>query len=321
MTNSPFSSIIVSTMNRSNHLERCLPSTANLDYPNYEIILVDESTSRFHLLRNQKIVKEIGARYIREKRKGVSVGHNTGIRAAEGDIIAVTDDDCIVERRWLGFLVENFSDSLVMCVAGRTKSFGSDKVSDLFEQLVSFDRGSKRREFDRSSLSGRSVTIDVLKRAFSKRFVELTPPPWGVGYGNNIAYKKTIFDKVGLFDETLGRGTKATGGDDIDVIYRILKAGYKAIYDPRAVVLHRHRETYPRLMWDVCYSNGVADYSFLSKYVKKDPYALFCYLGGITHLFLVILKHALTMKHDVRLLTTLELCGWLNLPLRAHGWK
>jgi GT2 family glycosyltransferase len=314
--NYPFVSLLISTRNRANFLRECLSSITKLDYPGYEIIVVDESTTDFNIAHTKRITLEVRAKYIREKKQGVSVGHNTGIKAAKSDIIAITDDDCVVDRNWLTFLVQNFSDQCVMCVAGRTKSFETDEISSLFERQVSFDRGSEKREFDKSSVSIRSFGLSVIRKAFSKRFLESTPAPWGVGYGNNIAYRKSVFEKIGFFDEKLGRGTKATGGDDTDLIYRVLKTGFKAIYEPRAFVWHKHRETFEKLKWDVCYSNGLANHALLSKHIRTDPYAMFCYFSGITHLGLVLLGSSLKADHRTKLFTTLELCGWLNIPLR-----
>lgn len=310
--NKSFVSIVVCTRNRAEHLERCLLSLASLDYSRYEIIVIDESTSRNQLLINQKIAQSIGARYILVKRKGKNFGQNIGTRAAKGDIIANTDDDCIVDKYWLKFLVENFTDPLVMCAAGRTKSLLSNEISQLFERLASFDRGSRRRVFDRKSISLWSLSPKIFSRILSKQFREMTPAPWGVGYGNNIAYRRTVFDQIGFFDESLGPGTPAAASGDTDLTYRILKAGYKAVYDPRALVFHRHRDNLPSLE-QAFYRYGLGQRSLLLKYIRYDPYALFCYVGGVLHLALVILKYRFNGKKLLQHLTIQEFCGWLNL--------
>ncbi len=308
----PFASILVCTRNRSEHLEQCLPSLASLDYSNCEIVVVDESTSRDQLSKNHKIAQDIGATYIFVKRKGLSFGQNIGIRAARGDIIATTDDDCIADRHWLGFLVENFTDPLVMCAAGRTKSLLTNEISQLVEGLVSFDRGSERRVFDRKSVSLWSQSPKMFSRILSKQFREVTPAPWGVGYGNNIAFRRTVFDEVGFFDEGLGPGTPAAASGDTDLVYRILKAGYRAIYDPRALIFHRHRSTFFALE-QTCYLYGLGQRSLLLKYIRNDPYAFFCYVGGIIHLCLVLLKQRFGGEKLIHSLTKRELHGWLNL--------
>lgn len=308
----PFTSIVVCTRNRSGHLEQCLASLASLEYPNYEIIVVDESTSREHLSMNQKGARDVGARYIFESRKGKSLAQNIGIRAAKGDVIATTDDDCIADVHWLRFLVENFSDPLVMCAAGRTKSLLSNETSQLFEGLVSFDRGSKRRIFNRKSTSLWSQSPKILSRILSKQFREMTPAPWGVGYGGNMMYRRSVFDSVGLFDEGLGPGTPAAASEDTDLVYRLLKAGYKAVYDPRAIIFHKHRSNIS-VLEQKCYLYGVGQRSLLSKYIRSDPYALFCYVGGIIHLCLVILKYRCKGEKLMGSLTAQELCGWVNL--------
>jgi len=285
---------------------------ASLDYSTYEIIVVDGSTSRDELSRNQKVARDVGARYIFEIKKGKSLAQNIGIRAAKGDVIATTDDDCIVDRHWLELLIENFTDPLVMCVAGRTKSLLSNATSHLFERLVSFDRGSQRRVFNRKSISLRYQSLKIFSRILSKQFREMTPAPWEVGYGNNIAYKKTVFHDISFFDERLGPGTPAAASEDTDLVYRILKAGYKAVYDPRALIFHKHRSDFTVLQ-QTCYLYGLGQRSLLLKYIRQDPYALFCYVGGIIHLCLVVLKCKFKRKDLMLSLTTRELNGWLNL--------
>jgi len=271
----------------------------SLDYSRYEIIVIDESTSRNQLLRNQKNAQSIGARYILVKRKGQNFGRNIGTRVAKGDIIAHTDDDCVVDKYWLKFLVENFTDPLVMCAAGRTKSLLSNETSQLFERLASFDRGSRRRVFDRKSISLWSLSPKIFSKVLSKQFREMTPAPWGVGYGNNIAYRRTVFDSGAASGET-------------ELNYRLLKAGYKAVYDPRALVFHRHRDNLPSLE-QTCYRYGLGQRSLLLKYIRHDPYALFCYVGGILHIALVILKYRFNGEKLLQRLTIQEFCGWLNL--------
>jgi len=61
-----------------------------------------------------------------------------------------------------------------------------------------------------------------------------------IGHGNNMIFRRDIFDKVGLFDESLGVGTKGLAGEDLDIFFRILKRGYKIKYNPKAIIYHDH---------------------------------------------------------------------------------
>ena len=97
--NAPFVSVIVPTHNRPDLLQRCLPSLTTLYYPNYEIIIVDNAprdnaTAEFI----QQNYSSTQVRYLREDRAGPSWARNCGIAAAQGEILAFTDDDVEVDR-------------------------------------------------------------------------------------------------------------------------------------------------------------------------------------------------------------------------------
>src|SRR5207247_10340890 len=67
------------------------------------------------------------------------------------------------------------------------------------------------------------------------------------GTGANMAFRRTIFDEVGCFDPAMGPGTVTRSGDDLEMFFRIVKEGHLLVYEPRAVVRHRHRRTYAEL--------------------------------------------------------------------------
>jgi SAM-dependent methyltransferase len=72
------------------------------------------------------------------------------------------------------------------------------------------------------------------------------PPVWRVGAGANMAFRRSIFDSLGFFDERLGAGA-AGCSEDSEMWYRVLANGGKCLYEPRALVVHHHRETMPEL--------------------------------------------------------------------------
>ena len=63
------------------------------------------------------------------------------------------------------------------------------------------------------------------------------------GTGANMAYRRSLFDKIGYFDPALDVGTATNGGGDLEMFFRVLKEGYVLVYEPRAVVRHRHRRS------------------------------------------------------------------------------
>src|SRR5258706_1006326 len=110
LEDAPFASVIVATHDRPSHLAKCLHSLLALEYPRYEIIVVDNAPST---TETAELVQDIcrqnpHVRYMREDRPGPSWARNCGIAAAQGEILAFTDDDVVVDRCWLVRLVRGF---------------------------------------------------------------------------------------------------------------------------------------------------------------------------------------------------------------------
>lgn len=157
-------SIVVCTFNRLSYLKKCLASLEKLDFPEYEIIIVDDGsqdgTKQFlENLKNEKI-KVIHHKY----NQGISSAKNSGIKIARYDIIAFTDDDCEVDKNWLNELFEGF-----------------------------------KNENDGFSI-GKTVYIrENYQGYFPERLVTNGNAQWPGG--GNIAYRKKVFDVCGNFDD------------------------------------------------------------------------------------------------------------------------
>ncbi|MDD5503592.1 MAG: glycosyltransferase, partial [Candidatus Thermoplasmatota archaeon] len=121
---------------------------------------------------------------------------------------------------------------------------GNEGASDFFEEVAGQDLGGKRREF-----SGKDIRFGLGKifanfgKILSKHMKSGAPAPWGIGHGSSMAFRRDVFDKIGKFDERFGVGASFKSGEDVDIFYRILKAGGKIAYAPSAVVRHKHRMT------------------------------------------------------------------------------
>ncbi len=114
LVDAPFVSVIVPTHDRPDIIPNCLQALLSLDYPRYEIIVVDNAP---HTDATAAFIRETYAnhpqvRYIREERAGVSLARNRGIQEARGEILAFVDDDAIVDRYWLVELVRAFGGKL-----------------------------------------------------------------------------------------------------------------------------------------------------------------------------------------------------------------
>lgn len=220
-------SVVISTMNKPKMLKDTIASLKKSNHKDYEIIVIDAG-------KKQKIA---GVRYIHAPGTNLSQSRNIGINASKGDIIAFTDDDCEVDKNWLAEINKTISEGAICCT-GRTLTH-KEYTNPEFEKNFSFDRGPEPKVFKMQPLLN----------------------PFSVGSGNNMAFKRRIFEEVGSFDKKFGMGTKYPT-EDIDMFYRILKSGNKISYNPKAIVLHKD------LIKDVyktAYVWGIAAKEFLKK--------------------------------------------------------
>lgn len=236
-------SVVVCTRNRTTDLAKCLASLAPLADAGHEIIVVDscpsdESTARL-------VAGYANVRYIREPRPGLGIARNRGVLAAHGDFVAFTDDDAQADPSWLDSLLRNFEDPAVALVTGLTMPSELETPAQIwFEITHGFNRGFEHAEFD---------------------YFTLHPLAAGrVGAGVNMAVRRKVLEEVGLFDEALGPGTPARSGDDHEFFYRILACGRRVVYDPSALVWHRHRRDW-RSLRAVLYSYGVGVFAWWTR--------------------------------------------------------
>lgn len=93
--------------------------------------------------------------------------------------------------------------------------------------------------------------------------------------GANMAFRREVFDRVGQFDVRLGAGTFFAGGEDIELFYRALKAGYKFVYAPNVLTYHDHDRETPEQACRLIYGYGKANAAYIIKHVLRgDFYAM-----------------------------------------------
>jgi glycosyltransferase involved in cell wall biosynthesis len=218
-------SVIICTSNRSKELNQCLDSLVNQIFPVKEIIVVDnapsDDTTRQVVEKFEQVI------YYKEETKGLSVARNTGLCLANAPVIAFTDDDVELHPLWSYRVWETFLSPEVKAMTGLVIASSLDTESQqLFEKHWSFNRGYQEKEFDYDFIQ------DNLK---------IGPPVWIIGAGANMAFRKSIFDEIGYFDERLGAGSSGCS-EDSELWYRILLRGCSISYNPRAVAYHEHRK-------------------------------------------------------------------------------
>jgi glucosyl-dolichyl phosphate glucuronosyltransferase len=216
--------VLITTYNRAHLLEKTLRSMATLQCRDpWEVIIVDNNSSddtRAVVERTQPAYP-VPLAYLFEPVQGKPAALNTGIRAARGGIIVMTDDDVAVEPDWLDRCGAGFARFQCDYVGGRV--------------LPMWERQPPRWIPERQ---GRHWAVLAL--------LDFGPAPVEVGYngvrwplGANMAVRRDAFDRVGLWDNDFGRrGTSLRGQEQREWCLRARAAGLHGYYLPDMVVHH-----------------------------------------------------------------------------------
>ncbi|MEJ7799570.1 MAG: glycosyltransferase [Ilumatobacter sp.] len=217
--------VVVCTRNRPEQLRRCLRSLHELSEVPDEIVVVDNAPTDDV---TKRVALEAGVTYVLEPRPGLSRARNAGIAATTSDIVAFTDDDVVHHPDWLTRLLAGFRSVDVMSVTGLVLPASLEGDAQLaFEDLVGgFGQGFRELDFD---------------NAWMQRHSRRTPSVWKIGAGASVAFRRSAFDRVGLFDTRLGAGA-AGCSEDSELWYRLLAGRWRCRYEPAAVAHHFHRD-------------------------------------------------------------------------------
>ena len=258
--NAPSATVVIATRERPHSLAATLDSVLALEYQHFQVVVVDSApvtgaTCEVVAMRAGHLPD---LRYIREPLPGLAVAHNRGLHAAHGEIVALVDDDVLVDRRWLLELARGFqvADG-VACVTGLILPAELETPAQVWlEKYVRINKGYEPKLFDIHANRPVGKLFPYAAGAF--------------GSGANMAFRTDVLRSAGGFDPATGAGTRARGGDDLAAFFGIIAAGYTLAYRPAALVRHRHRrevEALRRQMYD--YGAGLGAY--LTKLVVDRP--------------------------------------------------
>jgi GT2 family glycosyltransferase len=213
----PTCTVIICTRDRPKELNRCLEAVAELDYPNFDVLVVDNAPSDDQA---RQVAIGWGARYVLEPTVGLSRARNRGARTSGAEIVAFLDDDSLPEAEWLARLAAPFNDPSVMAVTGRIVAPDEQPQSPL-TPVSGSDNGNREAVFD-------------LKTPFWFERANFG----GIGDGGNMAFRRRAFDIWPGFDERLGRGAVIDGGEEHNAFFSLLERGYRIAQARTAVVYH-----------------------------------------------------------------------------------
>ena len=227
----PSVSVVVCTYNGSRTLRECCEGLQKLEYPNFEVIVVDDGSRD----DSAGIAREFGFRVISTPNRGLSNARNTGLEAAAGEIVAYLDDDAYPDPQWLSYLAYTFMNTDYAAVGGPN---------------IAPPQDGPRAECIAKAPGG---PVHVL---ISDHEAEHIP-------GCNMAFRKADLAAIGGFDPQF-----RVAGDDVDVCWRLQQSGRKLGFCPAAMVWH-HRRGSVRTFWKQQRGYGYAEGLLETKWPEK----------------------------------------------------
>jgi glycosyltransferase involved in cell wall biosynthesis len=224
-------SVLICTYNRAAQLRETLDSLAAATPPSgcaVEIVIVDNNSSD----QTPEVVARAErsgpwpVRYIRELRQGKSYALNTGLAAARGDVLALTDDDVLPAVDWLLRIVEHFRAERLVFVFGKVlprwevqppPELLTTRARDIWGPLALVDYGDERDRYDMASFHLKRLPI-----------------------GANLAVRRDAVERVGGWRTDLGKvDNTLIAGEDHELCGKLYRAGlYSGLYDPETTVRH-----------------------------------------------------------------------------------
>jgi poly-beta-1,6 N-acetyl-D-glucosamine synthase len=203
----PFVSIVVPAYNEEMLIDASLNSLLELDYPGYEILVVDDGSTDGTYARAMELARastRVPVRVIRKLNGGKADALNVGIAHARGQFVLNMDSDTVLDKNALRACVRHFSDPKVAAVAGNIKVFNRENILTRIQAI--------------EYIQGLAITRKAQSHA---RICNIIPGPLGM-------FRKDALQQVGGYDED-------TFAEDCDVTLKLLMRGWHVVYEANAV--------------------------------------------------------------------------------------
>jgi GT2 family glycosyltransferase len=204
--------VVIPTREFGGPLRRCVQSIEASSYPQelIEILIVDDGSQRdavewFHEAQPGRP----GARVIRQEWGGPAAARNRGIESATGELVAFTDDDCVVDRHWLREMVLAMDDQSIAGVGGRVRATDSDIVSKYMDHVHALD----------------PVLLP-------------SGEPWYLVTAN-CCFRRDSLSESGGFDPQF----KRAAAEDVDLSLRLSAGGKRLKFQPSCLVYHSYESS------------------------------------------------------------------------------
>ena len=278
-TDLPFISVVVpSLLERDEDLRECLAALSSLDYPRFEILLIDNRVGS-PPPPPPWLAQYPAVRVVPERRRGISEARNRGIAEARGEVVAFTDDDVVVDRLWLRAIGSRLSrQPEEVGVTGIVLPRSLETAAQL--RMEVYSGGFGRRVYEprtwrlldeRTGARGRQRTVGEFD--LGGRLHETFPvyAASRFGAGANMAFRTEVLRDLGGFDTLLGTGTATKGGEDHKIFVQLVWRGYRLGLEPSALVMHSHRRDDSGLRSQL-YGWGTGFSAMITSLLFDDPW-------------------------------------------------
>ncbi len=228
-------SVTVPTVTRPAALERCLRAILNGEVMPAEVVVVDQGGDP----ETARVIASFAGRgvpieHVRSDERGLSKARNLGVQTVRMPWVAMTDDDCAPDPRWIAAMHDRIGAADVPDGIGGRVLPGGEATPGTFAL-------AQRMWTDPKTYRGPTL-------------------PWLVGSGANMLFRVDALLRAGGYDERLGVGTPGVAGEDLEILHRMLRDGATLAFEPAIVVYHDRVGSERRLSTRSTYGFGMGAY-------------------------------------------------------------
>ena len=242
----PSIAVVVPTVDRPDHLRRCLSALAGGTLLPDEVVVVDQGDrERTEEVLTDAALSSLPVQHVVAPLRGLSAARNVGLARVTSAWVAYTDDDCVPSDTWLEAILDRAS--------------ASDAPDGVLGRVLPVGEGDEGHTL--------SLRVSTTPQRFRGRAY-----PWRVGTGGNTALRAAALREAGGYDERLGAGTPGWAGEDLEVVHRLLRRGHLLAFEPAVLVRHDRVPAERRLASRRSYGFGMGAYVGL--WCREDPWVL-----------------------------------------------